>query len=89
MGFPTGPLIYAHLSSESMIVGKRPPPPLVEILVGLGPGNCAIGELCGGRGPFIPRAKENYFTMTFAESLYFQREPIIQVTPPFTSSGDQ
>ena len=31
-----------------------------------------------GGGPFIPRAKENYFTMTFAKWLYFQ-----QVTPPY------
>jgi len=63
------------------VVGKRgPPPPLGEIVVGLkAPGDCEIGELCGGGGPFIPRAKENYFTITFAEWLYFQREPIIQV----------
>jgi len=68
MGFPTGLLIYAHSSSESMIVGKRGPPPPCRDFGGLrAPGNCAIGELCRGRGPFIPRAKENYFTMTFAE----------------------
>jgi len=59
MGFPTGLLIYTHSSSESMIVGKRGPPPPCRDFGGLrAPGNCAIGELCRGRGIYSTGKRE-------------------------------